>query len=146
MEAARSVIFTDYLTKVSKDWESKVGKGTSVNWPAGLGGKGNEGVSGLVKQTPGSIGYVELAYAVKNNLPYAALKNKAGVFVEASLESVTAAAAGSVKSMPDRSEGFDHDADGKASYPISGFTWLLIYKQMKDERKARPWSNSSIGQ
>lgn len=130
-----SFIFTDYLTKVSKDWESKVGKGTSVNWPAGLGGKGNEGVSGLVKQTPGSIGYVELAYAVKNNLPYAALKNKAGVFVEASLESVTAAAAGSVKSMPADLRVSITNADGKASYPISGFTWLLIYKQMKDKEK-----------
>ena len=128
-------IFSDYLTKVSKDWASKVGKGTSVNWPVGLGGKGNEGVSGLVKQTPGSIGYVELAYAVKNNLPYAAMKNKAGVYVEASLESVTAAAAGGAKSMPTDLRVSITDADGKTSYPISGFTWLLVYKQMKNKEK-----------
>lgn len=130
-----SFIFTDYLTKVSKDWESKVGKGTSVNWPVGLGGKGNEGVSGLVKQTPGSIGYVELAYAVKNNLPSALLKNKAGVFVEANLESVTAAAAGAAKNMPADLRVSITDAAGKTSYPISGFTWLLVYKQMKDKEK-----------
>jgi phosphate transport system substrate-binding protein len=130
-----SFIFTDYLTKVSKDWEAKVGKGTSVNWPVGLGGKGNEGVSGLVKQTPGSIGYVELAYAVKNNLPYAAMKNKAGVYVEASLESVTAAAAGAAKNMPADLRVSITDAGGKASYPISGFTWRLVYEHMKDKEK-----------
>jgi phosphate transport system substrate-binding protein len=128
-------IFSDYLTKVSKDWEAKVGKGTSVNWPVGLGGKGNEGVSGLVKQTPGSIGYVELAYAVKNNLPYAAMKNKSGAYVEASLESVTAAAAASAKNMPADLRVSITDADGKGAYPISGFTWLLVYKQMKDKQK-----------
>ncbi len=130
-----SFIFTDYLTKVSKDWEGKVGKGTSVNWPVGLGGKGNEGVSGLVKQTPGAIGYVELAYAVKNNMPTVLLKNKAGVFTEANLESVTAAAAGSAKNMPADLRVSITDADGKTSYPISGFTWLLVYKQMKDKEK-----------
>jgi phosphate transport system substrate-binding protein len=130
-----SFIFTDYLTKVSKDWEAKVGRGTSVNWPAGLGGKGNEGVSGLVKQTPGALGYVELAYAVKNNLPYASLKNKSGVFVEPSLESVTAAAAASAKNLPEDLRVSITDADGKNSYPISGFTWLLVYKQMKDKQK-----------
>jgi phosphate transport system substrate-binding protein len=130
-----SFIFTDYMAKVSKTWESKVGRGTSVSWPVGLGGKGNEGVSGLVKQTPGSIGYVELAYAVKNNLPYAALKNKAGVFVNASLESVTSAAAAAAKNMPEDLRVSITDADGKGSYPISGFTWLLVYKQMKDKQK-----------
>ncbi len=130
-----SFIFTDYLAKVSKTWESRVGRGTSVSWPVGLGGKGNEGVSGLVKQTPGSIGYVELAYAVKNNLPYAALKNKAGIFVEASLESVTAAAAVAAKSMPADLRVSITDADGKGSYPISGFTWLLVYRHMKDKQK-----------
>jgi phosphate transport system substrate-binding protein len=130
-----SFIFTDYLAKVSKDWETKVGKGTSVNWPVGLGGKGNEGVSGLVKQTPGAIGYVELAYAVKNNLPYASMKNKAGAFVEPTLESVTAAAAGAAKNMPEDLRVSITDTDGKSSYPISGFTWLLVYKQMKDKEK-----------
>lgn len=130
-----SFIFTDYLTKVSKDWETRVGKGTSVNWPVGLGGKGNEGVSGLVKQTPGAIGYVELAYAVKNNLSYAWMKNKAGSFVEPTLESVTAAAAGAAKNLPVDLRVSITDADGKKSYPISGFTWLLIYKKMKDKEK-----------
>ncbi len=130
-----SFIFTDYLTKVSKDWESKVGKGTSVNWPVGLGGKGNEGVTGLVKQSPGAIGYVELAYAVKNNLPYAWMKNKSGNFVEPTLESVTAAAAGSAKNFPEDLRVSITDADGKNSYPISGFTWLLVYKHMKDKEK-----------
>jgi len=128
-------IFTDYLTKVSKTWGEKVGRGTSVNWPVGLGGKGNEGVSGLVKQMPGSIGYVELAYAVKNNLPYAKLKNKAGNFVEPRLESVTAAAAGAAKNMPADLRVSITNADGKDSYPISGFTWLLVYKHMKDKSK-----------
>jgi phosphate transport system substrate-binding protein len=130
-----SFIFTDYLTKVSKEWEAKVGKGTSVNWPVGLGGKGNEGVTGLVKQSPGSIGYVELAYAVKNNLPYAWMKNKSGTFVEPTLESVTAAAASSAKNLPDDLRVSITDADGKNSYPISGFTWLLVYKHMKDKEK-----------
>jgi phosphate transport system substrate-binding protein len=131
-----SFIFTDYLTKVSKAWETKVGKGTAVNWPVGLGGKGNEGVSGLVKQSEGSIGYVELAYAVKNNLPYATLKNKSGNFVKASFDGVTAAAAGAVANMPDDFRVSITDADGKDSYPISGFTWLLVYKSMKDKEKA----------
>ncbi len=130
-----SFIFTDYLTKVSKDWETKVGKGTSVNWPVGLGGKGNEGVTGLVKQAPGAVGYVELAYAVKNNLPYAFMKNKSGTFVEPTLESVTAAAAGSAKNFPEDLRVSITDADGKNSYPISGFTWLLVYKHMKDKEK-----------
>ena len=131
-----SFIFSDYLTKVSKDWESKVGKGTSVNWPVGLGGKGNDGVAGLVKQTEGSLGYVELAYAVKNNIPYATMKNKAGKFVEASFSSVSAAAEVAAKNMPADLRVSITDADGKASYPISGFTWLLIPQNMKDEAKA----------
>ncbi|MBI5464730.1 MAG: phosphate ABC transporter substrate-binding protein PstS [Ignavibacteriales bacterium] len=128
-------IFTDYLSKVSRTWEANVGRGTSVGWPVGLGGKGNEGVAGMVKQSEGSIGYVELAYAVKNNLPFAALKNKAGEFVGASFESVTAAAAGTIKSMPEDLRVSITDADGKYSYPISGFTWLLVYKNMKDKSK-----------
>ncbi|MCI0707660.1 MAG: phosphate ABC transporter substrate-binding protein PstS [Ignavibacteriae bacterium] len=128
-------IFSDYLSKISKTWESKAGRGTSVNWPVGLGGKGNEGVSGLVKQTPGAVGYVELAYAVKNNLPYASIKNKAGEFVKPTLESVTAAAAGAAKDMPADLRVSITDADGKGSYPISGFTWLLVYTNMKDKQK-----------
>ena len=130
-------IFTGYLTKVSDSWKSKVGQGTSVNWPVGLGGKGNEGVAGLVKQTEGSIGYVELAYAEKNNLPYAALKNKAGYFVEPTFDAVSAAAAGFIKNMPADLRVEITNADGKDSYPIAGFTWLLIYQNMKDKTKAK---------
>ncbi len=128
-------IFTDYLTKVSQTWAQKVGKGTSVSWPVGLGGKGNEGVAGLVKQSDGSIGYVELAYAVKNNLPYASLRNKAGKFVEPTFDAVSAAAAGAVKTMPSDMRVSITDADGAASYPISGFTWLLVYQSGKDSQK-----------
>ncbi len=131
-----SFIFTDYLSKVSKEWESKVGKGTSANWPVGLGGKGNDGVAGLVKQTAGSIGYVELAYAVQNKISYANMKNKAGSFVQASFESVSAAAEGASKKMPSDLRVSITDPDGKNSYPISGFTWLLIYQNMKDQTKA----------
>lgn len=130
-------IFTDYLTKVSKTWAVNIGKGTSVSWPTGLGGKGNEGVAGLVKQSEGSIGYVELAYAVKNNLPYAVLQNKYGNFVEASFESVSAAAAGAIENMPEDLRVSITNADGKDSYPISGFTWLLVYQDMKDKAKAK---------
>lgn len=129
-------IFTDYLTKISKNWADKVGKGTSVNWPVGLGGKGNEGVAGTVKQSDGAIGYVELAYAVKNNLPYAVLENKAGKYVEATFDAVSAAAAGAIKSMPEDLRVSITNADGKNAYPISGFTWLLIYKKTKDKEKA----------
>jgi phosphate transport system substrate-binding protein len=129
-------IFTDYLTKISKAWETKVGKGTSVNWPVGLGGKGNEGVAGLVKQSEGSIGYVELAYAVKNNLPYASLRNKAGKFVEPTFDAVSAAAAGSLKNLPEDLRVSLTDADGAGSYPISGFTWLLVYQSVKDKEKS----------
>jgi phosphate transport system substrate-binding protein len=130
-------IFTDYLTKANKTWAEKVGKGTSVNWPVGLGGKGNEGVTGLVKQSPGAIGYVELAYAIKNNLPYAVLQNKAGNFVEATFEAVSAAAAASAKNLPEDLRVSITDASGKDAYPISGFTWLLVYKSMKDKEKAK---------
>ncbi|HSD64207.1 MAG TPA: phosphate ABC transporter substrate-binding protein PstS [Ignavibacteriaceae bacterium] len=130
-------IFTGYLSKVSDSWKKKVGQGTSVNWPAGLGGKGNEGVAGLVKQTEGSIGYVELAYAKQNNLPYSSLKNKAGNFVMPTFDAVSAAAAGYLKNMPDDLRVEITDADGKDSWPISGFTWLLIYKDMKDKQKAK---------
>jgi len=129
-------IFTDYLTKVSKAWEQKVGRGTSVRWPVGLGGKGNEGVAGLVKQSEGSIGYVEMAYAVKNNIPYASLRNKAGKFVEPTFDAVSAAAAGSIATLPEDLRVSITDADGNDSYPISGFTWLLVYKNGKDTEKS----------
>ena len=130
-------IFTGYLTKVSDNWAKNVGQGTSVKWPIGLGGKGNEGVAGIVKQTEGSIGYVELAYAEKNNLPYASLKNKAGNFVLPTFDAVSAAAAGFIKDMPEDLRVEITNADGKDSYPISGFTWLLVYKNMKDKTKAK---------
>ncbi|HUI09404.1 MAG TPA: phosphate ABC transporter substrate-binding protein PstS [Bacteroidota bacterium] len=129
-------IFTNYLSKVSPAWKEKVGEGVSVNWPVGLGGKGNEGVAGLVKQSEGAIGYVELAYAVQNKMPYAALRNKAGVFVNPSFDAVSAAAAGAAKKMPADLRVMLTDADGKDSYPICGFTWLLIYQNMKDKEKA----------
>lgn len=119
-------IFTNYLSKVSPDWKAKVGSGGSVNWPAGLGGKGNEGVSGLVKQTPGAIGYVELIYALQNKMDYAKVQNKKGKFIVPSIASVTAA--GNVK-MPDDSKIFLTDTDAPDGYPIAGFTWVLIYKE-----------------
>ena len=128
-------IWTDYLSKVSEEWKSKVGKGTSVNWPVGLGGKGNEGVTGLVKQTPDSIGYVELIYAVQNNIPYGSVKNSSGNFVKADLASVTAAAAGAAKAMPDDFRVSITDAPGKTAYPISSFTWLLIPQKFQDAGK-----------
>ena len=128
-------IWTDYLSKVSDDWKNKVGKGTSVNWPVGLGGKGNEGVTGLVKQTPNSIGYVELIYAAQNNIPYGNVKNAAGVFIKAELSSVSAAAAASAKTMPDDFRVSITNAPGKAAYPISSFTWLLIPEKFSDAAK-----------
>ncbi|MFZ5800255.1 MAG: phosphate ABC transporter substrate-binding protein PstS [Candidatus Omnitrophota bacterium] len=128
-------IFTDYLCSVSGVWQKDIGKGTSVNWPVGLGGKGNEGVAGLVKQTPGAIGYVELAYAVKNNLPYADIKNKSGNFITPSIESTTAAVNGKVNSMPDDFRVSLVNPDGADAYPISGFTWILVYKHQTDKIK-----------
>ena len=132
-----SFIFTDYLSKVSKEWNNRVGQGTSVNWPLGLGGKGNEGVTGLVKQTPFSIGYVELIYALSNDLPYADVKNSAGSFVKPSLNSVTAAAAGFAQSMPDDFRVSITDAPGAQAYSISGMTWLLVYEKQKDAEKGK---------
>lgn len=129
-------IFTDYLSKVSSGWKDKVGKGTSVNWPAGLGGKGNEGVSGMVKQTEGSIGYVELIYAVSNKMSYGTVQNAAGTFVKASLESVTAAA-GSMKDMPEDFRVSITNAPGKDAYPISSFTWLLVPAEWADAGKEK---------
>jgi phosphate transport system substrate-binding protein len=123
-----SNIFTTYLSKVSKDWSDKVGKGSSVNWPAGLGGKGNEGVAGLIKQTPGAIGYIELAYAVQNNMAYAKVQNKAGNFITPSIASVTAAANIQIPADTKVSLTNTDAADG---YPISSFSWILIYKEQK---------------
>ena len=124
-------IFTDYLSKVSKDWEGQVGRNTSVKWPVGLGGKGNEGVAGQIEQLQGSIGYIELIYALQNKIAYGSVKNAAGVFLKASLEGVTAAAASAPK-MPDDFRVSITDAPGKDAYPISSFTWLLIPMQSKD--------------
>ncbi len=130
-----SYIFTDFLSKASGDWKSKVGAATSVNWPVGLGGKGNEGVTGLVKQTPGSIGYIELVYAVQNKIDYGKVQNAAGKFVKADLAGVTAAAAGVAKAIPDDFRVSITNAPGPASYPISSFTWLLIPAQIPDAAK-----------
>jgi phosphate transport system substrate-binding protein len=128
-----NAIFTDYLSKVSPEFKSKVGSGTSVSWPVGLGGKGNDGVTALVKSTPGSIGYVELAYAVQQKLSVAELKNKEGNWVKPSIESTTAAAAG--VEMPADYRVSITNASGKDAYPIAGFTWLLVHKDMKDQAK-----------
>ncbi len=133
-------IWTDYLSKVSEEWKSKVGKGTSVNWPVGLGGKGNEGVTGLVKHTPNAIGYVELIYAIQNNIPYGAVKNAAGVFLKADLAGVTAAA-GAAKAMPDDFRVSITNAPGKNAYPISSFTWLLIPEKIQDTAKREAIKN-----
>jgi len=127
-------IWTDFLSKISDEWRNKVGKGTSVNWPVGLGGKGNEGVSGLVKQTPNSIGYVELIYAVQNKIPYGKVQNSAGKFVKADLAGVTAAAA-AVKDMPEDFRVSITNPPGASVYPVSSFTWLLIPAQISDAVK-----------
>jgi len=133
-----SFIWTDYLSKVSSEWATKVGKGTSVNWPVGLGGKGNEGVTATVKQTPGAIGYVELGYAMINKLPAAAVQNKTGKFITPALESVTAAAAGAMAAM-DPNTDFRvsiTNPGGDNAYPIASFTWFLIHKEYDDGAKA----------
>jgi phosphate transport system substrate-binding protein len=128
-----NAIFTDYLSKVSEEFKTKVGAGTSVNWPIGLGGKGNDGVTGLVKSTPGTVGYVELVYALEQNLAVADLKNKDGNWVKASIESVSAAAASA--EIPADYRVSITNAPGKDAYPISGFTWLLVHKDAKDHAK-----------
>jgi phosphate transport system substrate-binding protein len=130
-----SYIWTDYLSKVSPEWQRKVGKATSVNWPVGLGGKGNEGVSALIQQTPGSLGYIELIYAIQNHLPYGKVKNSSGVFVKADLASVSAAAAAVAKSMPDDFRVSITNPEGNAAYPIASFTWLLIPEKFTDTAK-----------
>jgi phosphate transport system substrate-binding protein len=128
-------IFTDFLSKASDEWKNKVGRATSVNWPVGLGGKGNEGVSGLVKQTPNSIGYIELVYAAQNGIAFGKVQNAAGKFVKADLASVTAAAAGAAKDMPEDFRVSITNAPGAGAYPISSFTWLLIPAQIQDAAK-----------
>ena len=128
-------IWTDYLSKISEDWKNRVGKGTSVNWPVGLGGKGNEGVAGLVKQTPDSIGYVELIYAIQNKMAYGRVKNSSARFVKADLAGVTAAAGASAKSIPGDFRVSITNAPGKDAYPISSFTWLLIPAKIDDATK-----------
>jgi phosphate transport system substrate-binding protein len=129
-------IFTDYLSKVSTDWANTVGKGPSVKWPVGMAGKGNEGVAGQIRQSPGSIGYIELIYAVENKITYGSVKNAAGNFVKASLDGVTEAAA-SVKNMPADFRVSITNAPGKTAYPISSFTWLLIPAQASDPKKGK---------
>jgi phosphate transport system substrate-binding protein len=130
-------IFVDYLSKVSPEFKEKVGVGTSVQWPVGIGGKGNPGVAQLVQQTPGAIGYVELIYALQNKIAYGAVKNAAGEYVTASLDSVTAAAAGAAAAMPADFRVSITNAPGKGVYPISSFTWLLLTENPKDKERAR---------
>ena len=128
-------IWTDYLSKVSEEWKTKVGKGASVNWPVGLGGKGNEGVTGQIKNAPNSIGYVELIYAVSNNIPYGNVRNSSGAFIKAELASVSAAAAAVAKTMPDDFRVSITNPPGKTAYPIASFTWLLIPEKFSDSAK-----------
>ncbi len=132
-------IFTDYLSTAVPAWKASVGKGKEIKWPVGLGAKGNEGVAGQIKQTPGSIGYVELAYAKQNNLPIAAIRNKAGNFIAASVPAVTAAAAGAAAALPANTDYRISivDAPGADSYPISSFTWILVYQHQRDAVKGK---------
>ncbi|MGC8977447.1 MAG: phosphate ABC transporter substrate-binding protein PstS [Candidatus Ratteibacteria bacterium] len=137
-------VFTDYLSKISKEWKEKVGYGTSVNWPFGIGGKGNEGVTGLVRQTPGAIGYVEFTYALQNNLPYGIIKNKSGNFINPSVRSISEAA--NVK-LPEDMRISITDTDNKNGYPISSFTYILVYSNLAKanvrmtEEKAKKLTN-----
>ncbi len=132
-----SAVFTDYLSKVSAEWKQKVGSGTSPNWPVGIGGKGNDGVTGQVKQTPNTIGYVELAYAVQNKLPVALIKNKSGNFIEPTIDSVTAAAADEIANTPEDLRVSITDAPGPTAYPISSYTYILVYKEQSDATKGK---------
>jgi phosphate transport system substrate-binding protein len=132
-----SAVFTDYLSKVSSEWKDKVGAGISLNWPAGQGGKGNEGVTGMIKQQPNTIGYVELAYAVQNKLPAALVRNASGNFVEPSLDDVTAAAAESLAATPEDLRVSITNAGGASAYPISSYTYILAYKEQKDAAKGK---------
>src|SRR5262245_13666110 len=130
-------IWVDYLSKTAPEFKKRVGVATAVNWPAGVGGKGNEGVAGLVKQTPGSIGYVELIYALQNKIAYGSVQNMDGEFTKASVQSVTAAAAAAVQQMPPDFRVSITNAPGKGVYPISSFTWILLYESPKDKAKAK---------
>jgi phosphate transport system substrate-binding protein len=130
-------IWVDFLAKASPEWKKRVGVSTSVNWPTGVGGKGNEGVSGLVQQVPGSIGYVELIYALQNKIAFGSVQNLAGEFVRASTQSVTAAAAGAAAKMPADFRVSITNAEGKGAYPISSFTWLLLYENPKDKAQSK---------
>ena len=132
-----SAVFTDYLSKISGEWKEKVGAGTSPNWPVGIGGKGNEGVTGQVKQTPNTIGYVELAYAVQNKLPVALIKNKSGNFIEPSVDAVTSAAAGAIADTPEDLRVSITDAPGPTAYPISSYTYILVYQEQPDATKGK---------
>jgi len=134
-----SYVFTEYLASVSPAWSAKPGKGKEVQWPVGIGGRGNEGVTGQVRQIPGSIGYVELAYAKQNKLAYADIKNAAGVFVTPTIDAVTAAAAGAVAKLPPNTDYRVSivNAAGKDAYPISSFTWLLVYRHQADAAKGK---------
>ena len=148
-----SFVFTDYLSKVSSEWQQKVGKGTSVNWPVGLGGRGNEGVSSTVNQTPGAIGYIELGYATANKIPFGTVRNSSGNWIAPSLESVTAAAAGAMKDMGPNTDFRVSitNSTGPQAYPIASFTWFLVHKSYADTAKARAliqfiWWAESEGQ
>ena len=130
-------IWVDYLSKVSPEFQKSVGVGTSVKWPVGVGGKGNEGVSGLVSQTPGALGYVELIYALQNSIPYGAVQNSSGNFVRASIDAVTAAAAAAAANMPADFRVSITNPPGKDAYPIASFTWLLLYEAPEDKAHGR---------
>ena len=130
-------VFADYLSKVSPEWKQKVGANSSLNWPVGVGGKGNEGVAGLVSQTPGSLGYVELVYALQNKISYGAVQNQSGEFIVPDVTSVTAAAAGALPTMPKDFRVSITDSPGKGAYPISSFTWILLYENPEDQNQAK---------
>lgn len=132
-----TAIWVNYLSKVSAEWKTKVGEGTSVNWPTGLGGRGNEGVAGLVRQTPNSLGYVELAYALTNKMTFGNVRNKAGQFARPSLSSTTKAMEGALASIPEDYRVFFTNPDGKDVYPVAGFTWILIYGDQIDPVKGK---------
>jgi len=132
-----SAVFTDYLSKVSPEWKEKVGAGTAPSWPIGLGGKGNEGVTGQVKSTPNTIGYIELAYAVQNKLPVAQVKNSSGSYITPSIDAVTAAASASAGNTPDDLRVSITNAAGAQAYPISSYTYILVYKNQKDAGKGK---------
>ena len=132
-----SAVFTSYLSKVSSEWKEKVGEGTSPSFPVGLGGKGNEGVTGQIKQTPNTIGYVELAYAVKNKLPVAEIKNRAGQYIVPNFETVTSAAAESLADTPEDLRVSITDAAGANAYPIASYVYVVIYKELPDERNGK---------